>query len=54
LTGLVASTDGKQLLRTRLSGPADQAEELGLAVAEALLEMGADDILKQIYEADMS
>lgn len=45
LTGLVASVDGTQLIRDRISGAADDAESLGKALAERLLHLGADDLL---------
>lgn len=45
LTGLVASVDGTQLIRDRISGAADDAESLGQALAERLLHLGADDLL---------
>ncbi|KZY30660.1 MULTISPECIES: hydroxymethylbilane synthase [unclassified Oleiphilus] len=49
LTGLVASEDGATILKTSLSGPQAQCEELGVAVAEALLEMGAGPLLEAVY-----
>lgn len=45
LQGLVASVDGTQLIRDRISGAADDAESLGQALAERLLHLGADDLL---------
>lgn len=45
LQGLVASVDGTQLIRDRISGAADDAESLGKALAERLLHLGADDLL---------
>jgi hydroxymethylbilane synthase len=49
LTGLVASEDGATILKTSLSGPQEQHEELGVAVAEALLELGAGPLLEAVY-----
>ncbi len=50
LTGLVASTDGKTVVKDAVSGPRDRAEALGIELAERLLKMGAYDILKDLYE----
>ena len=45
LRGLVGTPDGARVLRAQTSGPRAQAESLGVAVAEALLDQGAGDIL---------
>jgi len=45
LRALVGSDDGKTLLTAHRSGAATDAERLGLAVAEELLERGADKLL---------
>ncbi len=45
LTALVASDDGRTIIRERQSGPASDADSIGLAVAEALLDGGARDLL---------
>jgi len=50
LTGLVASTDGKVIVKEVLQGPAEDCEAVGTKLAETLLEMGAYDILKELYE----
>lgn len=47
LRGLVASHDGQTMIRSERRGPTDQAEALGRAVAEDLLERGAGDLLKR-------
>jgi hydroxymethylbilane synthase len=44
ITALVASDDGRKVLRTIASGPVDGAERLGRRVAESLLEQGAASI----------
>lgn len=41
LDGLVAKSDGSEIWRDHLSGPAGQAEELGSALAAKLIERGA-------------
>jgi hydroxymethylbilane synthase len=46
LTGLVASTDGRTLIRDALTGPAADGEALGTALAERLLARGADRLLR--------
>lgn len=45
ITGLVAETDGSAILKETISGPKDQSEEIGIALAEKLLSLGARDIL---------
>lgn len=50
LTGLVASPDGKALVRDTLPGAAREAESLGTALAERLLAQGADRILRELAE----
>jgi hydroxymethylbilane synthase len=50
LTGLVASVDGKRIIKDEISGPVEGAEELGIQLAETLLKNGAHDILSELYE----
>jgi hydroxymethylbilane synthase len=47
LTALVASADGKTLLRERLTGPAGDAEGLGARIGQRLLERGAAELLHE-------
>ncbi|PCJ93697.1 MAG: hydroxymethylbilane synthase [Porticoccaceae bacterium] len=49
LRGLVGSPDGKQVIRDEIRGKATDAEVLGVALAEKLLNLGAGDILKKVY-----
>lgn len=49
LRGLVGQPDGGQLLRAESRSPADEAEQLGVRVAEDLLGQGAETILKAVY-----
>ncbi|MGK8708818.1 hydroxymethylbilane synthase [Metapseudomonas otitidis] len=49
LRGLVGQPDGGQLLRAEFRAPADEAEHLGVRVAEDLLGQGAETILKAVY-----
>ncbi len=48
LSGIVASLDGKTLLRDKIEGPSSVPRALGLKLAERLLDMGAGDILKEV------
>jgi hydroxymethylbilane synthase len=45
LNGLVASRDGKQILRDEITGDSHDAEELGAELAARLLASGAGDLL---------
>ena len=48
LDGAVASLDGARHVRASLNGPPGEAEILGVALAETLLDRGAGDILRAI------
>jgi hydroxymethylbilane synthase len=50
LRGLVASTDGTQVLRDELRNSPDNAEAMGIELAERLLAAGADKILADVYQ----
>lgn len=52
IDALVASTDGKIILRASLTGDAAQAEKLGLQVAEQLKEQGALALVEQALAQD--
>ncbi len=49
LRGLVGQPDGGLLLRAEARAPRAAAEQLGVQVAEQLLEQGAAQILKAVY-----
>jgi hydroxymethylbilane synthase len=49
LEGLIASVDGREIVRDRLEGPAEDPERAGHELAERLLAQGGDKILAQIY-----
>lgn len=49
LTGLVASLDGKTLIKDSVSGPAETAEQLGADLAQRLRQQGAQEILDEIF-----
>ncbi|MCP5162282.1 MAG: hydroxymethylbilane synthase [Hahellaceae bacterium] len=50
LRGLVGAPDGSRIIRAEQRGTPDQAEAIGIAVAEALLAQGAAEILRDVYE----
>ena len=50
LQGLVASVDGKTILKSTLSRSSGEAEALGFAVADALLKQGAGPLLAALSE----
>ena len=49
MEGLVASVDGKMIIRDAIRGKAAEAQALGTQLAERLLSRGADKILRAIY-----
>lgn len=49
MEGRVGSVDGVTLLKVKLSGVPEQAEQLGVSLAQKLLEQGAGDLLKALY-----
>lgn len=52
LEGLVASLDGKEIIRESQSLALSKAAEIGTAVAEALLAKGAERILQAVYSSE--
>jgi len=50
--GLVGEPDGSHIIREEVRGPADQAEQLGVQLAEALLAQGAGKILESVYNSE--
>jgi len=50
IRGLVGATDGSEILQSEVTGSCEQAEQLGQTLAEQLLALGADKILRQVYE----
>jgi len=46
INGLVASKDGKTILKDTLSGVASNAQQIGIALAEKLIAKGANKLLK--------
>ncbi|RUO18765.1 hydroxymethylbilane synthase [Aliidiomarina iranensis] len=49
LRGLVGATDGSQVIRNSVAGPMQNAEALGIQLAEKLLAAGAGEILAAVY-----
>ncbi len=49
LRGLVGRPDGTEMIRGERSGPASEAEAMGIDLAEELLQNGAAAILKELY-----
>ena len=50
LRGLVGSPDGSQMVVGERRGPRDHAERMGVSLAEELLDGGARDILREVYQ----
>lgn len=50
LEGLVASVDGRRVIRGSIEGVLPEAKQLGSDLAEQLLARGGREILKEIYE----
>jgi hydroxymethylbilane synthase len=49
LTGIVASVDGKNVVKDTISGDATEAENLGNELAERMRQQGAQEILAEIF-----
>ncbi|MEW8278218.1 MAG: hydroxymethylbilane synthase [Candidatus Thiodiazotropha sp.] len=50
LRGLVGEPDGSRIIRGEVEGTTQEADAMGRGLAERLLEWGADDILKALYD----
>jgi hydroxymethylbilane synthase len=51
LRGLVGEPDGSQIIRGEVEGKVEEAEAMGVGLAEQLLQWGADSILQALYES---
>lgn len=51
LKGMVGSLDGKRILKAERSGSTEDPGRVGYDLAGEILEMGAREILKEIYDA---
>ena len=49
LRGVIASVDGKELIKDEIAGDPSESESLGRRLAEKLLQLGGDGILRRIY-----
>ena len=49
LEGLISSLDGKKIIRDTIEGNPEEAEKIGLLLAEKLLNAGGNAILEEIY-----
>jgi hydroxymethylbilane synthase len=49
LEGMVAELDGSNVIRDKITGERNEAEEIGISLARRLLASGADKILERIY-----
>ena len=50
LMGMVASIDGKQMIKDKASGSIESPEEVGKNLSKKLKNQGAEKILKEIFE----
>jgi hydroxymethylbilane synthase len=50
LRGLVGEPDGSRIIRGEVEGTTQEADAMGKGLAERLLEWGADEILKALYD----
>ena len=51
--GLVGSINGEKIIRSHIDGKPEQAEELGVRLAEDVLSRGAKEILDEVYEKNI-
>jgi hydroxymethylbilane synthase len=49
LEGMVAELDGSRIIRDKITGERNEAEDMGIRLARRLLASGADEILEGIY-----
>ena len=49
LTGIVASVDGKKVVKDTVTGAAQDAEQVGIELAQLLRQQGAQEILDEIF-----
>jgi hydroxymethylbilane synthase len=50
IDGMVGTIDGKRLIRHHAEGTVEEAESLGIKLAEILLSKGAKEILEEVYK----
>ncbi len=49
IEGMVASVDGRKMVRQAMRGRSEASEALGIQLAEKIISLGGDEILKEIY-----
>lgn len=52
LRGMVGQPDASEIIRGEISGPASEAEQLGISLADDLLARGAKAILTALYQTE--
>jgi hydroxymethylbilane synthase len=52
LRGLVGEPDGSEIIRGEVEGVPDEAEAMGVGLADRLLEWGAERILQALYDSN--
>ena len=50
MRAFVGSPDGKKLVEGNITGPAENAEQMGIELADDLLSRGAGEILAEVYK----
>jgi hydroxymethylbilane synthase len=50
LRGMVGAPDGRVMVSGERRGPRAQAEQMGISLADELLNGGAREILKEVYQ----
>jgi len=54
MDGLVGSVTGDRIIREHLEGAVEDAEKIGVTLAEKLLSKGADKILAEVYGREVT
>jgi len=52
LTALIASPDGKKIIRGEQKGPLNEVEQIGISLAERLLAQGGERILEELQKSE--
>jgi hydroxymethylbilane synthase len=52
LTALIASPDGKKLIRGEQEGPHHAVEHIGILLAERLLAQGGEEIMEELQKSE--
>lgn len=53
LRALVGAPDGSEIIRGERRGPAENAEQMGIELADELLSRGAREILAAVYQDNL-